>query len=325
MITTTFRSFRWAARLRRWMAFAVLALGTAPAFATCLAQPEDFNPIEFGPMEADSVEIGSVIRSTRFTLTITCSRNGQNQPELRMLRYASEFGAQPGMNLWATNLPGLSLRIVRDGEDLGSNTHGLLGVHPGDGTAREFVIDMALVKTGPVTPGFLQGQVLSVDASAAIGDPDHNVLHKHITSSYVRGIACAVNTGSKHLVVPLGAVPATAFDGPGAARASREFSIDLTCSPYGEARPTPLSIQLLGEAVPGAADVLKLHGDAAAQGIGIRVLKDDVPVALNTWHSLGDATVGSTTLPFVAQYYQYGERITAGSGDGVMTFLIEMR
>ncbi|VWD61787.1 type-1 fimbrial protein subunit A [Burkholderia lata] len=316
---------RFAARLRRWAALAALTLGTAPAFATCLSAPEDFNPIEFGPMAADGVEPGGVIRSVRFTLTITCSRNGQNQPEPRMLQYSSEFRAQPGMNLWASNLPGLALRMARDGEDLGGNTDGLLGVHPGDGTAREYVIDMDLVKTGPVTPGFLQGQVLSVDASAAIGDPAHNVVHKHITSSYVRGVACTVNTDSKHLVVPLGAVPATAFDGPGSARASREFSINLTCSPYGEARPTPLSIQLLGETVPGAADVLKLQGDDAAQGIGIRVLKDEAPVALNAWHSLGDATVGATALPFTAQYYQYGERVTAGSGDGVMTFLIEMR
>jgi type 1 fimbria pilin len=322
MTTTT---FRLAARLRRWATCAALALAVAPVSAACLAQPDDFNPIEFGPMEADSVEVGGVVRPTRFTLTITCARNGQNQPEPRTLRYTSEFGAQPGMNLWATNLPGLALRVVRDGEDLGGHTDGLLGVHPGDGSAREFAIDMELVKVGPVTPGFLQGQVLSIEASAAVGDPDHNVLRKHITSSYVRGVACTVNTGSKHLVVPLGVVPATAFDGPGAARASRAFAIDLTCSPYGEARPTPLSIQLLGETVPGATDVLKLHGDAAAQGIGIRVLKDDVPVSLNTWHSLGNATVGATTLPFVAQYYQYGERVTAGSGDGVMTFLIEMR
>jgi type 1 fimbria pilin len=316
---------RFAARLRRWAALAALTLGTAPAFATCLSAPEDFNPIEFGPMAADGVETGGVIRSVRFTLTITCSRNGQNEAEPRRLRYSSEFGALPGMNLWASNLPGLALRMARDGEDLGGNTDGLLGVHPGDGTAREYVIDMDLVKTGPVTPGFLQGQVLSVDASAAIGDPDHNVVHKHITSSYVRGVACTVNTDSKHLVVPLGAVPATAFDGPGSARASREFAINLTCSPYGEARPTPLSIQLLGETVPGTADVLKLLGDDAAQGVGIRVLKDEAPVTLNAWHSLGDAAVGATALPFTAQYYQYGERVTAGSGDGVMTFLIEMR
>ncbi len=318
-------TFRFAARLCRWAALAALTFGAAPAFATCLSAPEDFNPIEFGPMAADLVEVGGVVESTRFTLTVTCSRNGQNDAEPRNLRYSSEFGALPGMNLWATNLPGLALRVTRDGENLGGNTDGLLGVHPGDGSAREYVIDMELVKTGPVTPGFLQGQALSVDASAAIGDPDHNVVRKHVTSSYVRGVACTVNTDSKHLVVPLGAVPAIAFDGPGAARASREFVIDLTCSPYGDPRPTPLSIQLLGETVPGTTDILKLQGDDAAQGVGIRVLKDDVPVMLNAWHSLGDANVGATTLPFVAQYYQYGERVTAGSGDSVMTFLIEMR
>ncbi|MBN3820756.1 type 1 fimbrial protein [Paraburkholderia sp. Se-20369] len=316
---------RLAARLRRWAALVALTLGTAPAFAACLSLPEDFNPIEFGSIAADSVEVGGVVRSMRFTLTITCAPNGQNQPEARTLRYSSEFGAAPGMNLWATHLPGLALRTVRDGEDLGGNTEGVLGTHPGDGTAREFVIDMELVKTGPVTPGFLLGQALIVEALPVSGDPGHYVVRKHITSSQVRGVACTVNTDSKHLVVPLGAVPASAFDGPGSARASREFAINLTCSPYGEARPTPLSIQLLGETAPGTADVLKLLGDDAAQGVGIRVLKDEAPVALNTWHSLGDATVGATALPFTAQYYQYGERVTAGSGDGVMTFLIQMR
>ncbi|WP_080002590.1 fimbrial protein [Burkholderia ubonensis] len=316
---------RFTARLCRWAALAALTLGAAPALATCLSAPEDFNPIEFGSMAADGVEVGGVVKSTRFTLTITCSRNGQNEPEPRVLRYSSEFRAAPGMNLWATPLPGLALRTVRDGEDLGASTEGVLGVHPGDGTARTFVIDMSLVKTGAVTPGFLQGQALIVEASSASGDPAHYVVRKHITSSHVRGVACTVNTASKHLVVPLGAVPASAFGGPGSARASREFAIDVTCSPYGDPRPTPLSIQLLGETAPGTTDVLKLHGDDAAQGVGIRVLKDDAPVPLNTWHSLGDATIGLTTLPFTAQYYQYGERVTAGAGDGVLTFLIEMR
>lgn len=316
---------RFAACLRRWAAFVALTLCTAPAFAACLSLPEDFNPIEFGSIAADGVEVGGVVRSIRFTLTLTCAPNGQGEPLARTLNYSSEFGPAPGMNLWATNLPGLALRMVRDGEDLGSKTEGVLGTHPGDGSAREFVIDMELVKIGPVTPGFLLGQAFIVEASPVSGDPGHYVVRKHITSSYVRGVACTVNTASKHLVVPLGAVPASAFDGPGSTQASREFAIDLTCSPFGEARPTPLSIQLLGETVPGTTDVLKLLGDDAALGVGIRVLKNDAPVTLNTWHSLGDATVGATTLPYTAQYYQYGERVTAGSGDGVMTFLIEMR
>jgi hypothetical protein len=41
--------------------------------------------------------------------------------------------------------------------------------------------------------------------------------------------------------------------------------------------------------------------------------------------SIGDALIRLTTLPFTAHDYPYGERVTAGSGNGALTFLLEMR
>ncbi|MFC5476286.1 fimbrial protein [Paraherbaspirillum soli] len=311
--------------LRRGLLALALGLLSTVAQAHCSSAPDDFNAIGFGPIMDNDAAPGGFLAARELTLHITCNKDGQGRDLPKTLNFGTDFSTLPGTDLWRTNLPGLAMRVTQDGKVISNLNDGIFMQHPGDGSTSNVRLLVTLIRTGVITPGHVQGLILRVDAAPAGGEVGHNIGSLHVINTYVHGVACNVNTDSKNLVVDFGEVPAAGFTGPGSTPVTRNFEIGLNCSGYGDGHPTPMSIRFVGAASADNPDVLKLSGPNAATGIGIRILKDNAPLPLNTWNSLGNVNSWDMRLPLTAQYYQVASQVTPGGGNAALTFLIDMR
>ncbi|UMZ14256.1 type 1 fimbrial protein [Pseudomonas sp. MPFS] len=184
--------------------------------------------------------------------------------------------------------------------------------------------EMALVKTGPITPGTVAGGAM-FEASAAVSDggdytmPTNGRKTFSLTSTIIKVAACT----TPDVTVSMGSHKQSVFKGVGTTTPSVAFNLGVNACPAG-LNAIQYQFIPINAVLDAANGVLALSGDSTATGIGLQ-LKDGNGNALKyrTQYVLTNynrATGGSYTIPLRAAYYQTGQRVTPGSANTVLTF-----
>ncbi|MBB1201599.1 fimbrial protein [Enterobacteriaceae bacterium 89] len=124
---------------------------------------------------------------------------------------------------------------------------------------------------------------------------------------------------SSNIRVRMKEVKKNAFSGkdstPGDAF-TQSFALPMSCD-----AGTPVNVRLEGDVYDATKGVFNIaSGPDAATGVGIQLLHDNQPLALNTDVPVGTSQGGSFTVPLQARYYQTGNSVTPGMANGMVSF-----
>lgn len=146
--------------------------------------------------------------------------------------------------------------------------------------------------------------------------------------------ACTVQTSD--IRVPMGAVAASVFTGPGSVGPTKDFSIDLNCAGGDPGTSVGAYVTLSDAANTGnLSTTLPLDATSSAQGVGIQILRNGSPVAFgpaatgktigntNQWKA-GTIAQGSPSfsVPLQARYIQTGARVNGGTANSQAVFTL---
>ncbi len=244
----------------------------------------------------------------------------------------------PGFsNVYATDVAGVGIRVYRDSGTVQSYYPHTLLVGATDaaslagGTFRVELIKTAQATgSGPIAPsGRFTTYYLDGDG------PIKPVLVSTFrgTGTTVVSATCAVQAGSRNIVVAFGAVPASTFTGVGSRADNRDFDIRLDCqggnlAQYQSLIGIRLDALQDSSSLPGVLPVTAAANAAAGVGIELvrRVGATESPLRFAEAISLGSTVVGASTLslPLRARYIQTrAGRVTPGRADGAATFTIQ--
>jgi type 1 fimbria pilin len=309
-----------------------LGFGSVGALAKCTIDPSvstfvfnlDMGSVVISP---DS-PVGSVIASKRFprgtgSTKVGSCRNGGNA------HYQVMQGTPvPGFDgVFSTGVRGIGIRLTFNPGDVAPFTF------PGQvrysGNVDVYLVpssyyDVELIKTEPTTGS---GPLTSGEVGRSVFDTDT----KPFSSIFIpaNGVtivtpSCTVDTGSRNIVVQMGKVRKSAFNGVGSSAGAKPFNIQLNCNAGNAANNT---IYLRMDATPdpsgqqGVLQVAQVAG--AAGGVGIQVLdKDSVGVKFAEEALVGPSKDGSYVLPFTARYLQTAPTVSVGPANGTATFSI---
>ncbi len=334
------RVVRLLRRLRITVPLAVLLLSAGKASAICLPYagwtPRMIN-INLGaivvPQEA---AVGQLLLSRRFIVPVTgaseqifqCTNSGNNATAAVVDQGQVNFSFD---NIYTTNIRGLGMKLYF----LNGDTHRFLpfsSLHGPDAKpliANPSYLGVEVYKTATFvgTGALTAGTYMRYRSNGVSGTPSAITAFMTNGGSAVISPSCAVDGGSRNIVVPIGRVHTTNFKGVGSATGDRRFDIRLNCVSQ---RNLPHTVHLRFDAAAdpsGAPGVLRLSPDSNnARGIGIRLLDGNrTPVPLGQTVLVGPSKDGIYIVPFIAQYYQTQSVLTAGKADGTATFAIEYK
>jgi type 1 fimbria pilin len=327
MTTIRFTIANWRRLLRLW-AVLCLALLATPAHAECKANPDDFDPLSYGsPATDSSVPIGGTIGTPQhWQYHLMCRKKADGQPLPEQVSFIADYGVIPGTDLWATKLPGVGARVRANGTVVSANRSYMFN-HPGDGSTESFDMSMELVKVGPVRPTHFADYIFQLKTTST-PEGTHTIGDEHVVDTMFNGTACTIAQDSKQKIVNMGTWAVSNFSGVGSVVGKRPLTMNLRCDTTGEPMPMPLSISLDGTTITGNDSVLQVTGNPAATGIGIQLSNPGTgePYPLNKWIRINDgATPGNYPVNMDAAYYQFGDKVTPGEANGIVTFEVDMR
>lgn len=251
---------------------------------------------------------------------------------------AAQQQAVPGFsNVYATDVAGVGIRVYRDSGAVQSYyPHTLLVAATDAASLAAGTFRVELVKTALATGSGLIAPAGRFTTYYLDGDgPIKPVLVSTFrgTGTTVVNATCAVQAGSRNIVVTFGSVPGSVFTGVGTRAVDRDFDIRLDCqggnlAQYQSLIGIRLDAQQDSSNLPGVLPLTAVANAAAGVGIELvrRIGATESPVRFAENIALGNTVVGasSLTLPLRARYIQTrAGRVTPGKADGEATFTIQ--
>ncbi|WP_133646893.1 fimbrial protein [Paraburkholderia flava] len=240
----------------------------------------------------------------------------------------SDYETQCNFNSWFGLSPANpDVTVPSPWVGVGSGCNG--GISSGQQMSLGAKVQIALVKTGPVTAGTIAGGVLfqgaAMGTSASGVGAMYSLLPTGLLSfsmSQTNVIAAACTTPD--VTVLMGTYKSSAFTGMGSATNPVSFNLTLNSCPAGMTK-----IQYQFDAPGGVIDstngvIALTGGTSAATGIGLKLM-DNSSAALkfDTQYPLSnyDSSKGGTyTIPLQAAYYQTATSVTPGAANAIVTF-----
>ncbi|NTY88600.1 hypothetical protein FCH33_17650 [Serratia fonticola] len=186
---------------------------------------------------------------------------------------------------------------------------------PFGSTAQIALVKYGAIQSGPV-PSLqigLNGVIVSYSSQlqAGIGSVffSSNVI--------VNVLACSI--GNANIQVPLEDVMADTFTAAGTTAKPRNFNLDLNCDEGARVNAMLTGAQNTDTSTAGVLQLTGAGSADVASGIGIQILYNNAPLALNNNMVLKTSVGGQETFPFTAQYYQTKDSVTAGSANAIAT------
>ncbi|MBJ9965615.1 fimbrial protein [Burkholderia seminalis] len=268
-----------------------------------------------------------VINNARGAAQFTCSGNPPDR------QFMSGYGV-PSNNIYSTTVPGVGLRI----SSFAQNTYWPLSTTylPYEGSINpiwewntQFVINLELVKTGPIAAGgVLQGSFAKYTVGSAGGQLLLDFVWDKPVVVQPQAPTCTVQTPT--ISVPMPTVSTAAFPAIGKTAGESAFDIVLSCSGGMSGTSTNARVTLTDSSAPGTvSDVLSLTPSSAAKGVGFQVLFNGTVLTFgpesgvggNSW-AAGTIQQGQSTfrIPLKVRYVRTGQTITPGAAIGVATF-----
>ena len=314
----------------------LLMLATSSAWAACtrLSQPTVQLDMAIGRVVVPpDLPIGAVITSRDWTMSAPGGASyrcgyGTNRFAAKII----ESGATDlGNKVYSTNVPGIGLRFSRGGSTVnivypdvyssfasGTTNYSLEG--------SRFTLEV--IKTAAVTGSgtLAAGKYTSYDWESG-----HNpILETYLSANAITVVSpsCTVTSG-KNMNVDIGTIKRSDLSGVGTSAGGQDFAIQLQCSGglstsgFVNIATTFSGTLATGTSAQQGALINEKSGSAAAQGIGVQVLKDGAPLEFNKAYAVGTLTTNETrnfSLPYRARFYQYLPTTTTGEVEAHMIF-----
>lgn len=245
------------------------------------------------------------------------------------MAYLSSQISSYGNNVYETSVDGIGIRVSfsgvyrSPGTDIqmpgvpmslptvisGLPAYGIRGI---DG-----YITVTLIKTGPVSGGVMPAGVvmrLSI-AGVTVGEPTAS-----IGSVVVIGSTCKVT--NENIQIKLDDILASKMSGVGSTYNPKNFNVGLNCDPGARVSATLRGNDNPDTSVDGVLQLSNAGGDDVADGVGIQILNNNVPMPLDQLISLRTFTTTQETLPFTVRYYQTKSDIKTGKANATATLEI---
>jgi type 1 fimbria pilin len=133
----------------------------------------------------------------------------------------------------------------------------------------------------------------------------------------VNVLACSINT--PNVQVPLDDVLAKDLTSVGSVAKPTEFDVGLNCDAGARVNVMLTGAQNTDTSVSGVLQLSGAGSAGVATGVGIQILYNNAPLALNNNLVLKTSDGGEEAFLFKAQYYQTKNSVTAGSANAVAT------
>ncbi len=174
--------------------------------------------------------------------------------------------------------------------------------------------------TGPVSSGALTPGVIGVVTLQGSDAIYRDGLITQLSSGTINALACTINT--PQLTFAIGNIPASSFNagvGTSPAGAQNTQNLGLNCS-----AGTNINVTLSGIQNPDISNtsVMALTGQGntgTAKGVGVQLLYNGTPLAMNSRLLLKQSAGGVETLPLTARYYQTLGTVQSGTANASAT------
>ncbi|EOG1931565.1 fimbrial protein [Providencia stuartii] len=326
--------------LRNGIALAAV-LSSIPAYATCTRNswvPAENIDMQFGRVVVSpDLPVGSVIQEKTWPMKETGSYWAQCYGGTVLDAIITAKGLTEGPNkVYNTNIPGIGLRFQRMGavamtypdtfKVSGSNRQ-KVNVYLAGSTFK-----LQIIKTAENTGSgrITQGEYTRYGYKPNSVEP---AIITYLSADAITIVlpSCKIMTG-KNQDVHLDTVKRTDFKGRGTTAGEKKFPINLMCNGGVSISPDSVSVNMsfYGRNAPNTNPQDGVLDNTAksspAQGIGVQVLTDKgVKLTWGKSYKVGELTTALDkyiNTNYIARYYQYGDKVTAGDVQAVMQFNI---
>jgi type 1 fimbria pilin len=258
--------------------------------------------------------IGSIIATTSVSNGNYAACDSQpGHVYFKMDYNGANLTSQPGV--YGTNVPGVGIMMAgytQAGTFNYSVPPGVRGIN-GIGGYGVGSSTLKLVKVGNIAPGVLnQGMV-----GHTYGDDNVTGLQLILPAVTIVPVACSIT--NSNIVVPLDDVLASNFISVSTTVKPKQFNINLNCDAGARVNAVLTGTQNTDTSTAGVLQLTGAGSADVATGVGVQILYNNAPLALNNNMVLKTSTGGQEAFPFTAQYYQTKDSVTAGSANAIAT------
>lgn len=130
-------------------------------------------------------------------------------------------------------------------------------------------------------------------------------------------VACSINTAN--ITVPLDDVLSAGLTAVSTTAKPKDFNVGLSCNAGARVNMRMTGTQNQDTSASGVLDLTGAGSSDVAKGVGIQILYNGTPVALNNNMVLKTFAGVQESFTFTAQYYQTKSTVTAGSANSTAT------
>lgn len=263
--------------------------------------------------------VGTVIFSRNATITSSYLTGCTNPLMLGFsMRYLSATPSSYGNHVYATNVAGIGIRFSSG--NYFENPSNTFSYEAQSSYVEWWGGKNELVVTGQVSSGALTPGTIGVVTLQGSDGVYRDGLTTKLTDGTINALACNITTSQ--LTFPIGDISAATFGsavGTTPAGAQNTQNLGLSCS-----AGTNINVSLSGVQHPDVADtsVMALTGQGSAgtaKGVGVQLLYNGAPLAINSPLLLKRSAGGQETLPLTARYYQTLTSVESGSANATAT------
>lgn len=275
--------------------------------------------------------VGDVIFTRDFTTTSTGGVNYRCDPSDTVTFKGAlvNEGADMGNKVYATNIPGVGIRLSRGGSTVSFTYPGEYSVKASSFSLEGSKFRLELIKTANVTGS---GAIASGIYSTYSGPSGSPLLETYLSGNGITIVSPSCKLlSSKVMQVDLPTTLLENFNGVGSKTANKDFSIDLMCSGgVSIAGYANVNTSFSGNTPDGydkSTGVLVNEDESgeAAKSIGFLVQSGGKPITFGEKYLIGqlqDESESRLSFPMTASYYQYAGNPTAGHVTSHMTYNI---
>lgn len=234
------------------------------------------------------------------------------------MRYNNATLSSYGNHVYNTNISGIGIRFS-------SNAYFESPSNIFSYNAQTSYVDwyggnIQLVVTGPVSSGALTPGTIGVVTLQGSDGVYRDGLTATLTDGTINALACSITTPQLNFII--GDISASTFGstvGTTPAGAQNTQDLGLSCN-----AGTNITVSLSGVQNPDSANpsVMALTGQGSAgtaKGVGVQLLYNGAPLAINSPLLLKRSSGGQETLPLTARYYQTLTSVESGSANATAT------
>ena len=265
------------------------------------------------------VAVGTVLFSRNATTTSSYLTGCTNPLMLGFsMRYLNATLSTYGNHVYDTNVSGIGIRFSSGGYF--ENPTNTFSYNAQASYVEWWGGKIELIVTGPVASGSLTPGVLGVVMLQGRDGIYRDGLTTTLQGGTINVLACSITT--PQLTFPIGDISAATFGstvGTTPAGARNTQNLGLNCDPGAN-----VNVSIGGIQNPDVAttSVLALTGQGntgTAKGVGVQLLYNGAPLALNTRLPLNVAAGGQQTFPLTARYYQTQTTVEPGTANASAT------